>query len=57
MKILAYLLREKMNFRLLVVWIFAVCAGALSLGILYQLYRAAKALADNVPAILLALPH
>lgn len=55
MKILAYLLRSKMNFRLFVVWVFTVCAGALSLGILYQLYRAAKALADNVPAIVSAI--
>ena len=56
MKILAYLLRAKMSVRLFLVWIFAVGSGALLLGILFQLYRAARAFADSVPALMLALP-
>lgn len=51
MRILTYLLRTKMNFRVFLVWLYAVSAACLSLGILFQLYRAAKALADMAPIL------
>jgi hypothetical protein len=51
MKILTYLLRTKMNFRVFLVWLYVASAACLSLGILFQLYRAAKALADMAPVL------
>lgn len=40
-----------MNFRVFLVWLYAVSVACLSLGILFQLYRAARALADMAPIL------
>lgn len=55
MRILTYLLSAKMNLRLFLVWLFGFCSAAFLIGILFQLYRAAKAFADGLPLILSSL--
>lgn len=40
-----------MNIRVFLVWLYAVSAACLSMGILFQLYRAARALADMTPIL------
>lgn len=51
MEIIRFLLSGKMNIRTFLLWVWAFIAGCLTLGILFQIYRAARSIADCAPQL------